>query len=232
MRSYSYSSSFLILLSILLTFPAMSSGAIGGRAEDLDRDAVSGRIFGTSNDLGSSLAIGAAIGYDLTSQPRVRGELGYVFDVVGDEPDVDWSLTNFSANAIYHFNVRRVTPYATVGLGVERSNLTIDDPDILALYPPDSNEITYNFGGGVKYPAVRELPRARRSAPLPGHRPRARSLAALRRPHVVDQTLRTPKTANAPTPKVSGVKVAATFTQLGPGKSFGSWELDGWELYW
>ncbi len=40
----------------------------------------------------------------------------------------------------------------TVGLGVERSNLTIDDPDILALYPPDSNEVTYNFGGGIKYP--------------------------------------------------------------------------------
>ena len=33
-----------------------------------------------------------------------------MFDVVGDEPDVDWSLTNFSANAIYHFDVRRVTP--------------------------------------------------------------------------------------------------------------------------
>ena len=55
---------------------------------------------------------------------------------------------------------------------------------LLALYPPDSNEVTYNFGGGVKYPlSERFLARAdvRR---FQADRPRARLLAALRRAHV------------------------------------------------
>jgi opacity protein-like surface antigen len=152
MRSYSYSSFVLILLAMLLVSPATSHAQSVAEPKTVTVTPFLGGSFGTSNDLGSSLTVGAAIGYDLTSNLGFEGELGYVFDVVGDEANADWSLTNFSANAVYHFNAPRITPYVTVGLGVERSNLTIDDPDILALYPPDSNEITYNIGGGVKYP--------------------------------------------------------------------------------
>ena len=152
MRSYSYSSSFLIVLAMLLVSPATSRAQSVAEPKSWTVTPFLGGSFGTSDDLGSSLTIGAAIGYDLTKNLGFEGELGYVFDVVGDDTNTDWSLTNFSVNAIYHFDVRHVTPYATLGLGVERSNLTIDDPDLLALYPPDSNEITYNFGGGVKYP--------------------------------------------------------------------------------
>ena len=152
MRSYSYSSSFLIVLAMLLVSPATSGAQSVAEPKSWTVTPFLGGSFGTSDDLGSSLTIGAAIGYDLTKNLGFEGELGYVFDVVGDDTNTDWSLTNFSVNAIYHFDVRHVTPYATLGLGVERSNLTIDDPDLLALYPPDSNEITYNFGGGVKYP--------------------------------------------------------------------------------
>lgn len=152
MRSYSYSSSFLIVLAMLLVSPATSRAQSVAEPKSWTVTPFLGGSFGTSDDLGSSLTIGAAIGYDLTKNLGFEGELGYVFDVVGDDTNTDWSLTNFSVNAIYHFDVRHVTPYATLGLGVERSNLTIDDPALLALYPPDSNEITYNFGGGVKYP--------------------------------------------------------------------------------
>lgn len=111
-----------------------------------------GVAFGVSDDLKSSLTLGGAIGYDWTSNFGLEGELGYVFDVAGDSAVVDWSLTNVSINALYHFDVRHITPYATFGLGFERSDIDPgDDPNILALLVPSSTEVAYNFGGGVKY---------------------------------------------------------------------------------
>jgi opacity protein-like surface antigen len=104
--------------------------------------------FGASGSTTSSLGIGGAVGYDFTSNLGVEGELGYVFDVQGDSETVDWSLTNFSGNVVYHFDVIRLTPYATAGLGLERSSLDIDDDPTL---PDSSSEVTFNFGGGVKY---------------------------------------------------------------------------------
>jgi opacity protein-like surface antigen len=119
-------------------------------------------FLGTSIGLGDpadndSMGLGVAFAYDWTSNLGFEGELGYLFDVAGDTDDVDWSVTNFSGNAIYHFDVRRITPYATFGLGFERSSLDVENPDILALYPPSATEISYNFGGGVKYPLTPRL---------------------------------------------------------------------------
>jgi opacity protein-like surface antigen len=119
-------------------------------------------FLGTSMGLGDpanddSLSLGVAVAYDWTSNLGFEGELGHLFDVAGDTDALDWTITNFSANALYHFDVRRVTPYATFGLGFERSALDIKNPDILALYPASSTEITYNFGGGVKYPITPRL---------------------------------------------------------------------------
>ena len=113
-------------------------------------------FLGTSIGLGDpanddSLGLGVAFAYDWTSNLGFEGELGHLFDVAGSTADLDWSITNFSGNVVYHFDVRRVTPYATFGLGLERSNLDIKNPDPLALYPESSSEIAYNFGGGVKY---------------------------------------------------------------------------------
>lgn len=109
----------------------------------------------TSVDVGdpapaNSLGLGFAVGYDWTENLGFEGELSHLFDVAGDSADVDWSVTTFSANALYHFDVQRFTPYATFGLGFERSSHGFKDP----LDVPDlsSNEISINFGGGVKYP--------------------------------------------------------------------------------
>jgi opacity protein-like surface antigen len=109
----------------------------------------------TSVDVGdpapdNSFGLGFAVGYDWTSNLGFEGEISHLFDVAGDSADVDWSVTSFSANALYHFDVRRVTPYATFGIGFERSNHGFRD----ALDIPDlsSNEVSINFGGGVKYP--------------------------------------------------------------------------------
>jgi opacity protein-like surface antigen len=113
--------------------------------------------FGTSNDLGSSLGIGAAVGYDWTRNLGFEVEFGRVFDVAGDDENLDWGLTNISANVVYHFNVPRVTPYATAGLGWERSSPDFEVPDPLALVVGSSTEVAWNIGGGVKVPAGERL---------------------------------------------------------------------------
>jgi opacity protein-like surface antigen len=119
-------------------------------------------FLGTSMGLGDpanndSLGLGVAVEYDWTSNLGFEGELGHLFDVAGDTAAVDWSITNFSANALYHFDVKRFTPYATFGIGFERSGIDVKNPEVLALTIPSSTEIAYNFGGGVKYPITPRL---------------------------------------------------------------------------
>jgi opacity protein-like surface antigen len=110
--------------------------------------------FGTSQDLGGSLGFGGAVGYDLTKNLGFEGEFGHVFDVAGDDDNIDWSLTNFSGSVLYHFDVPRVTPYGAFGLGWERSNPDIKVPDPLALTIPSSTELAWHIGGGVKVPVT------------------------------------------------------------------------------
>ena len=108
--------------------------------------------FGVSQGQDSSLGIGAAVGYDLTSNLGFEVEFARVFDIAGDDANLDWTLTNINANVIYHFDVPRVTPYATAGLGWERSNLDFEVPDPAALTIASSTEVAWNVGGGVKVP--------------------------------------------------------------------------------
>ncbi|CAN5475530.1 hypothetical protein BH23ACI1_BH23ACI1_15980 [soil metagenome] len=106
--------------------------------------------FGVSQNLDRSLGLGVAVGYDLTSNLGFEFEFGHVFDVVGRDANLDWSLSNFSANVVYHFDVPHVTPYGTFGIGWERSNPRFDVPDPLALTVGPSTEVAWNLGGGVK----------------------------------------------------------------------------------
>jgi len=108
--------------------------------------------FATSQNLGGSPGVGIAVGYDVTSNIGVEGELAHLFDVAGNDANVDSAIQNYSGNAVYYFNVKHVTPYATFGLGIEHIGRSVKNPDVLALYAPPSTEICYNFGGGVKYP--------------------------------------------------------------------------------
>ncbi len=108
--------------------------------------------FDTSDGLGKSLGVGVAIGYDLTTRLGLEGELGHVFDVVGDDAKVDLSLTSVSGNIVYNFHAPRVTPYATFGVGIEHAGISVKTPDPAANYIPSSTEVGWNFGGGVKYP--------------------------------------------------------------------------------
>ena len=112
-----------------------------------------GTTNGTPQDLGSSLGAGFGIGYDWTRNLGFELEFGHVFDVAGDDENLDWALTNIHANVIYHFDgVPRLTPYATLGIGSERSNPDFEVPDPLALTAGSTNEVAWNIGGGVKVP--------------------------------------------------------------------------------
>lgn len=102
--------------------------------------------------LNESVGLGVAVGYDLTHNLGFEGEISHLFDIAGDTDNIDWSVSNFSANALYHFDVKRVTPYATFGIGFERSRYDLKATDPLELETdPSSTEVAINFGGGVKY---------------------------------------------------------------------------------
>lgn len=144
---------FFMLAAAILLFSARGASAqTVTQAGTWTASPFLGVSFGTSNNLDSSLGLGVGVGYDLTSNLGFEGEFGHVFDVQGDSDNIDWSITNISGNVLYHFNLRgKATPYATFGLGWERSSVDIENPDPAALYPASSTEVAFNFGGGVKY---------------------------------------------------------------------------------
>lgn len=143
---------FMVATAALLLFSAQASAQSVTDAGTWTATPFIGVSFGTSNDAANSLGLGAGIGYDLTSNLGFEAEFAHVLDVAGDDSNIDWSVTNISGNALYHFDLRGpITPYATFGLGWERSGVHVKNPDPLALYAGSSTEVAYNFGGGVKY---------------------------------------------------------------------------------
>lgn len=153
MRSFFCASTFCTAaLGLALGFPTGAAAQSVAEPDSLTVTPFLSGTFGTSNNLGGSLGVGAAIGYDLTKNLGFEAELGRVFDVAGDNENLDWSLTNFTGSVLYHFDVPRVTPYAVFGVGWERSSPDLEVPDPAALIPATSTEISWNFGGGVKYP--------------------------------------------------------------------------------
>lgn len=142
-----------LILVILLIAPTLAHGQSVAEPRTWTATPFVNVAFGASGNTTSSLGLGGAVGYDFTPNLGAEGELGYVFDVKGDSDALDWSLANFHGNVVYHFDVLRVTPYATAGLGWERSR--VDFGDVLPTPEDDvvssSTEITFNFGGGVKY---------------------------------------------------------------------------------
>ncbi|MDQ3171575.1 MAG: porin family protein [Acidobacteriota bacterium] len=107
--------------------------------------------FGGDGD-STSLGLGGAAAYDLTELWSVEGELGYVFDLAGDSESSDWSVLGLSGNALYHFPLENgFAPYATAGLTLARSHLTISDATA------DTAEFGVNLGGGIKMPLTDAL---------------------------------------------------------------------------
>lgn len=110
--------------------------------------------FGLSDDLKSSIGLGAAVEYDFTKNIGAEFEYAYVFDVAGNDENLDYHLMNISGSLLYHFDLPRMprlAPYALLGLGWEDANPEVQNPDPLVLYPSNSTEIAWHFGGGAKY---------------------------------------------------------------------------------
>jgi opacity protein-like surface antigen len=115
---------------------------------------------------GNSIGLGVALAADWTPNLGFEGEFSHLLDVARD-PAFKWSISNVSANAVYHFDVLHVMPYATFGLGFERNShdlkgQTIDPAlldDLLALglvpdstgFRSSSTKVAFDMGGGVKY---------------------------------------------------------------------------------
>lgn len=141
----------VVLFAALICCPPIAAAQSVAQSQTWNVTPFVDVAVGTTAPTGSG-GIGVGVGYDLTSNLGFEGELGHLFDVSGKDENIDWSVTSFSGNAIYHFDVLHVTPYATVGLGFSRSSVQVDSPDPVALVQPSSTEVTWNFGGGVKYP--------------------------------------------------------------------------------
>jgi opacity protein-like surface antigen len=107
--------------------------------------------FGGDSDT-TSLGFGGALGYAFTDVLSVEGELGYVFDLVGDDEFADWSTLSLSGNVLYHFPLANgSTPYATAGIGFVREKLEFSDT------VRDTLEFGVNVGGGIKTPITDKL---------------------------------------------------------------------------
>lgn len=142
----------LVAVAALCALPAGASAQSVAEPNTISLTPFLSSVFGTSGDLGGSLGMGVAVTYDLTTKLGFEGEIAHVFDVLGDSAGADLSLTNVHGNVVYNFALPKVTPYATFGVGIERSSLDVKTPDPAALYPPPGTEVSYNFGGGIKYP--------------------------------------------------------------------------------
>ena len=100
--------------------------------------------FGGNADT-SSVGFGGAVGYDFTDLLSFEGELGHIFDLIGDDDFADWTATTFSGNVLYHFELANgASPYATAGVTLARSRREISD------IVEDTAKFGFNFGGGIK----------------------------------------------------------------------------------
>ncbi|HUF22777.1 MAG TPA: porin family protein [Vicinamibacterales bacterium] len=105
----------------------------------------------------SSLGLGGAAGYDLTDLFSIEGEVAFVFDLVGDNDGVDWSVMSLGGNVLYHFPLANgMAPYATAGLGIARSSFSISGFEGATL-DDAATEVGFNFGGGLKAPLTDTL---------------------------------------------------------------------------
>jgi hypothetical protein len=97
----------------------------------------------------ASLSAGVAAAYPLTPVFAVEGELGHLFDMASDNPNLDASLTTVHGSLLYFLDTgTAILPYFAGGIGVGRFAVEVDEPS----FSDSTTEIGFNLGGGVTYP--------------------------------------------------------------------------------
>jgi OOP family OmpA-OmpF porin len=104
--------------------------------------------FGSDVD-GTSPGLGVAAGYNWTENVAFEGEFSWLPDVFGSDQNADERVVTLSANGVYYFVVHgKVVPYATLGIGIGHTGLTVKSP----ASEVSETGFQVNVGGGVKVP--------------------------------------------------------------------------------
>lgn len=100
-------------------------------------------------DADTTLSISGAVDYHFTSVLAFEGELGHLFDLVSDNPNVDASLTTVHGSLLYIFDSDfGFRPYLAAGLGAGHYSVTVRAPP----NDFDQTELGFNLGGGAFFP--------------------------------------------------------------------------------
>jgi OOP family OmpA-OmpF porin len=103
---------------------------------------------------GASPGVGVAGAYNWSENLAFEGEFSWIPDAVGGDNNVDEPITTLSANGVYSFNTgSKVTPYATLGIGLGHTSVTVKNPANEA----SETGFQVNLGGGVKVPVTEKL---------------------------------------------------------------------------
>lgn len=99
-------------------------------------------------DADPSLSLTGIFGFPLNNMFAIEGEIGHVFDMASDDPNVDSSLTTVHGGITAFFESDFVmTPYLAAGIGLGKFSHKVAGP------PADINttELGFNLGGGITY---------------------------------------------------------------------------------
>jgi len=99
-------------------------------------------VFDGGLDLDNGLAYGLAMGYNMTPNWAIEGDVRYTPTESEGPGSIDVDLLTVSVGGLYHFNPAEVyNPYLSFGLGLAVYEVTgSDDEDVFGYY-----------GAGVKY---------------------------------------------------------------------------------
>jgi opacity protein-like surface antigen len=106
-------------------------------------------VGGDLND--SALNLGVALGYNWSNRLAIEGQVGFMSTEQEFGIDFDTNVWTIDANLLYHFTEERFIPYIAGGLGLMRASVDLAELEPIPGVDDDvSNELAFNFGGGIK----------------------------------------------------------------------------------
>lgn len=133
----------VVLLLALWTSDAYAQGALSPQSWYV------APVAGVSLDPDGRAAatFGGAVGYALTQEWMLEGELGHVADRVPGDDDVNSRLTTAAVAVLYHFGEGRLIPYVSGGAGIGRYTFETSVPSAEV----DAVAFAATLGAGAAY---------------------------------------------------------------------------------